>query len=89
VVSNGAHTVVVTVTDSKGQTGTDQFPVLVNQSGSYTAPTRSFGPEGNTLAANPVKGLLGASGAGGPKGPAASTVSAGVTPAPTQTATKP
>lgn len=97
-VPNGTHTVLVTVTDSKGKTGTDQFPVLVNQSGTYTAPTRSFGPEGNSLAANPVKGLLGASGAGGAKGgakgagkggpgPAACTTTGTVTPTPTATAT--
>ncbi|GAC1513273.1 MAG: hypothetical protein NVS2B16_17830 [Chloroflexota bacterium] len=97
-VPNGAHTLLVTVTDSKGKTGTDQFPVLVNQSGTYTAPTRSFGPEGNSLAANPVKGLLGASGAGGAKGgakgagkggsgPKGCTTTGTVTPTPTATAT--
>ncbi len=66
--SNGTHTITVTVTDAKGQTGTDQNTALVNQSGSYSAPSRSFGPEGNALPANPNNGLLGATGAGGGPG---------------------
>jgi len=97
-VPAGAHTILVTVTDAKGQSGTDQFPVLVNQSGSYSATARSFGPEGNTLAANPVKGLLGASGAGGGhgggkgggkggKGPGACTTSGTTSATPATTAT--
>lgn len=94
-VSDGTHTIIVSVTDANGKTGTDTITALVNQSGAYTPPSRSFGPEGNTLPANTGKGLLGASGAGGGHGgagakggksPAACTTSGTVTPTPTVTA---
>lgn len=97
-VSDGAHTIDVTVTDANGKTGTDEIKALVNQSGTYTPATKSFGPEGNTLPTNTSKGLLGASGAGGAKGgakgggkggpgPTACTTTGTVTPTPTSTAT--
>lgn len=90
-VSDGTHTILVTVTDAKGQKGTDQISAVVNQSGTYSAPNRSFGPEGNALSANTARGLLGATGAGGaPKGGGAgkgkpAPCAATPTPTPTQT----
>ncbi|MDQ2744486.1 MAG: Ig-like domain-containing protein, partial [Chloroflexota bacterium] len=91
-VSAGSHTIDVTVTDANGKAGTDEIKALVNQSGTYTPPTKNFGPEGNTLATNASKGLLSASGAGGAKGggkggPATCTTSGTATPTLTATAT--
>jgi len=92
---DGAHTIDVSVTDANGKTGTDQIKALVNQAGSYTAPTRSFGPENNVLPASSIKGLLGATGGGGGgkgggkggPGPGACTTSGTTTATPTTTAT--
>jgi len=67
-VSDGAHTIDVSVTDANGKTGTDEIKALVDQAGSYAPPTKSFGPENNVLPASTIKGLLGATGAGGGKG---------------------
>jgi len=93
-VSDGAHTIDVSVTDANGKTGTDQIKALVNQAGSYTAPTKSFGPENNVLPASSIKGLLGATGGGGGgkgggkggPGPGACTTSGTTTATPTATA---
>jgi len=67
-VSDGAHTIDVTVTDANGKTTADEIKALVNQSGAHTVSTKSFGPETNTLPINTSKGLLGGSRAGGAKG---------------------
>ncbi len=94
-VSDGAHTIDVSVTDANGKTGTDEIKALVNQAGSYTPPTRSFGPENNALPTSSIKGLLGATGAGGGgkgggkggPGAGACTTSGTATATPTTTAT--
>jgi len=95
---DGAHTLDVSVTDANGKTGSDQIKALVNQAGSYTPPTRSFGPENNVLSASSIKGLLAATGGGGGgkggkgggkggAGPGACSTSGTTTATPTTTAT--
>ena len=68
-LSSGAHTITVNVRGAGGNTSQDTINVLVNQSGSTTLPSRSFGPSDNNIGAYTEKGLLGtASGGGAGKG---------------------
>jgi len=98
-LSSGTHTITVNVRGAGGNTSQDTINVLVNQSGTTTLASRSFGPLNNSLGVYTEKGLLGTAsgggpgGKGGPGGPggrghgpcAATTTSASTTPSATPT----
>ncbi len=67
-LSSGAHTITVNVRGAGGNTSQDTINVLVNQSGSTTLASRSFGPLNNSLGVYTEKGLLGTASGGGPGG---------------------
>lgn len=90
---DGDHHLRVTVQGAGGNTAIDEITVVVNQSGTYQAPARSFGPVGNSIGTYADKGLLGnhtsapGAPAGGGKGApapggASGTPGAGTKPAP-------
>jgi len=67
-LSSGTHTITVNVRGAGGNTSQDTINVLVNQSGSTTLASRSFGPLNNSLGVYTEKGLLGTASGGGPGG---------------------
>lgn len=68
-VSKGEHKITVTVTDQSGKTATDTILAQVDQSATYSAGTKTFGPAANLLlASNPdiaAKGIVVTTASGG------------------------
>ncbi len=68
-VANGDHQLTVNVQGAGGNTNQDKISVVVNQAGTYQAPQRTAGDNGNSIGLYAEKGLLGTQGGGGRGGP--------------------
>ncbi|MGI9090611.1 MAG: metallophosphoesterase [Gemmatimonadaceae bacterium] len=67
-VTDGDHQITLNVQGAGGNTNQDKINVIVNQAGTYQAPQRTAGDNGNSIGIYAEKGLLGTQG-GGPGGP--------------------
>ncbi|MGI8545812.1 MAG: Ig-like domain-containing protein [Gemmatimonadaceae bacterium] len=67
-VTDGDHQITLNVQGAGGNTNQDKINVIVNQAGTYQAPQRTAGDNGNSIGIYAEKGLLGTQGGGPGKG---------------------